>query len=140
MSSSDDYRENLHKGAKPSTFENARQLRRTETEAEKKLWPYLRNRQLSGKKFRRQHAIANYILDFYCHESKLAIEIDGAIHNSKMSRQYDKARTDVLAALGIVVIRFSNDEVMNNVERVLQRIGEYLNCDVNLILTGHPKK
>lgn len=126
MSSSDEYAENLHKGAKASTFENARQLRRTETEAEKKLWPYLRNRQLMGKKFRRQHAIDTYILDFYCHESKLAVELDGAIHNEEMNRQYDKARTDVLAALGIVVIRFSNDEVMNDIERVLQRIGKYL--------------
>lgn len=127
MSSSDKYTENLHKGAKASTFENARQLRRTETEAEKKLWLYLRNRRLMGKKFRRQHAIDTYILDFYCHESKLAVELDGPIHNGEMNRQYDKARTDVLAELGLRIIRFSNDEVMNDIERVLERIEKYLN-------------
>ena len=69
-----EYKKNLHEGSRASTFEHARGLRRTATDAEKKLWPFLRNRKLKGKKFRRQHAFADYILDFYCHECKLVVE------------------------------------------------------------------
>lgn len=128
MSISDEYADNLHKGAKASTFENARLLRQKETAAEKKLWPYLRNRLLKGRKFRRQHAVANYVLDFYCHECKLAVELDGAIHNEQMNRQYDIARTELLNSMKITVIRFRNEEVLNNVESVLEKIAEYLDC------------
>ena len=70
----------LHYGAKASTQEYARELRLRTTEAEQKLWFLLRNRKLKGKKFRRQHAIANYVADFYCNESKLIIELDGNFH------------------------------------------------------------
>jgi very-short-patch-repair endonuclease len=126
MDAEKDYSDNLHKGAKSSTYQNARELRHTETEAEKKLWQFLRNRQLKGKKFRRQHALDNYILDFYCHECKLAVELDGAIHDEKMNRQYDEARTSVLNDWGIIVIRFRNEEVMNQTGKVLDKIGELL--------------
>jgi very-short-patch-repair endonuclease len=121
-----DYIESLHKNARPSTFQNARELRKTETDAEKKLWQVLRNRQLKGRKFRRQHAIDNYILDFYCHECKLAIELDGGIHDLNENKQYDAARTDTLNELQITVLRFRNEEVMNGVEKVLERIAHYL--------------
>lgn len=121
-----DYIGNLHKGAKFSTYQYARELRHAETEAEKKLWQFLRNRQLKGKKFRRQHALDNYILDFYCHECKLAVELDGAIHDEKMNRQYDEARTSVLSDFGITVIRFRNEEVINEVEKVLGKIEQLL--------------
>jgi very-short-patch-repair endonuclease len=119
-----DYSENLHKSAKALTFENAKNLRRNETPAEKILWQYLRNRQLNGMKFRRQHPIDKYVLDFYCHERKLAIELDGGIHDEKMNKLYDQARTTDLNDEGIQVIRFRNEEVLNNVTAVIKRIIE----------------
>ena len=117
-----DYNSNLHKDATPNLFENAKTLRHKETEAEKKLWTYLRNRQLKGKKFRRQHPLASYVLDFYCHECKLAVELDGAHHNDKMNRQYDEDRTFTLNDHGITVLRFYNSEIMKEIESVLERI------------------
>ncbi|MDP4261820.1 MAG: endonuclease domain-containing protein [Bacteroidota bacterium] len=126
MANEKDYIDNLHKGAKPSTFQNALELRHSETEAEKKLWQLLRNRQVKQKKFRRQHAIDNYVLDFYCHECRLAIELDGGIHDLKENRQYDAARKSVLSEYGITVIRFRNEQIMEEVEKVLEKIAEYL--------------
>ena len=120
------YIENLHQSATPSTFQNAHDLRHNETNAEKKLWQLIRNRQINGRKFRRQHAIANYVLDFYCHECKLAIELDGSIHDLKENKQYDAARTNVLNELQITVLRFRNEEVMKEVESVLKRIADHL--------------
>ena len=122
-----DYFDKLHKDAKSSTFKNAKELRSAETDAEKKLWTLLRNRQLEGKKFRRQHAIGNYVLDFYCNECKLAVELDGEIHNEEEAKQYDSARTEKLREYGITVIRFWNSEVMNDSDKVLERIAQFLN-------------
>jgi len=116
----------LHLGTKTSTHENARQLRDSLTEAEQKLWTFLRNRQLKGKKFRRQHAIANHVVDFYCHECKFVIELDGNYHKDEEARDYDKARTNLLNENGITVLRFWNEEVMKEVDRVLEKIGLYL--------------
>ena len=113
---------NIHHGAKPSTFDNAQNLRRKSTEAETRLWSLLRNRQLKGKKFRRQHPIAHYVADFYCHESKLAIELDGNFHTSSEAKEYDNTRTALLNELGISVLRFWNEEVMHDVSKVLQKI------------------
>jgi very-short-patch-repair endonuclease len=101
------------------------ELRLRTTEAEQKLWFLLRNRQLKGKKFRRQHAIANYVVDFYCNECKLAIELDGNFHVDE-AKNYDKSRTALLAELGITVLRFWNEEVMSDPGGVLIRIGESL--------------
>jgi very-short-patch-repair endonuclease len=126
MPNDKDYTEKLHQGAKASTFQNARNLRHSETNAEKKLWQLIRNRQLKGRKFRRQHAIDNYILDFYCHECKLTIELDGDIHDLIENKQYDAARTNVLNGYGIKVIRFRNEEVMNEAEKVLENIAKHL--------------
>lgn len=90
------------------------------------MWQYLRNRQLKGRKFRRQHAFDKFVLDFYCHECKLVIELDGAIHNEKMNRQYDEMRSDKLNDYGIRVLRFQNNEVLNNLPDVLGTIEFYL--------------
>lgn len=120
------YLTQLHHGAKPSTHENARELRRRETEAEQKLWALLRNRQLKGKKFRRQHAITKYIVDFYCNESKLAIELDGNFHKKAEAKEYDATRTALLNEIGITVLRFWNEEVLNYPEKVLQKIADHL--------------
>ena len=116
----------LHQGAKPSTQEYARELRHRTTEAEQKLWALLRNRQLKGRKFRRQHAIANYVVDFYCNESKLAIELDGSFHMDTEAREYDKSRTALLNEIGITVLRFWNEEVVNDSSKVLKRISDHL--------------
>jgi very-short-patch-repair endonuclease len=126
MPNDKEYIESLHKNAKPSTFQNARELRQTETDAERKLWQLIRNHKLKGKKFRRQHAIDKFILDFYCHECKLAIELDGGIHDLNENKQYDAARTDTLNQLHITVLRFRNEEVINEAEKVLEKIGQYL--------------
>ena len=120
------YTDSLHKGSRSTTHQHARELRHAETEAEKKLWALLRNRQLKGKKFRRQHAFADYVLDFYCHECKLAVELDGNIHKEKENQEYDTARTNLLNEYGITVIRFWNNEVLNEPEKVLEKIGACL--------------
>ena len=120
------YLAHLHHGAKQSTHKNANTLRRRETEAEQKLWSLLRNRQLKGKKFRRQHAIAYYVADFYCHECKLVIELDGYHHSDPQTKEYDASRTSLLNETGITVLRFWNSEVINNIEKVLQKISDYL--------------
>ena len=122
-----DYRENLHSGAGKNIFHNARDLRRSETPAEKLLWQCLRNRQLKGRKFRRQHAFDKYVLDFYCHECRLAVELDGSIHDEIMNKQYDEMRTSELKRSGINVLRFRNEEVIKNTDEVLKKIETYLN-------------
>lgn len=116
----------LNKGAKASTQEYARELRSETTEAEQKLWSLLRNRQLKGKKFRRQHAIANYVVDFYCHECTLVVELDGNFHRNKEAKEYDRTRTALLNELGIIVLRFWNEEVIRGPENVVRKISDYL--------------
>ena len=122
----DRYLAKLHQGTKATTQEYARELRHRTTAAEQKLWSLLRNGQLKGKKFRRQHAIANYVVDFYCNECKLAIELDGNFHTSKEAKEYDKARTALLNELEITVLRFWNEEVIKASENVLKKISDYL--------------
>ena len=124
--SRDKYLGNLHLGSKASTQVYAKRLRSRTTEAEQKLWSLLRNRQLKGKKFRRQHAIASYVVDFYCNECKLAIELDGNIHVDEEAKNYDQSRTALLAEFGITVLRFWNEEVIIDPTTVLIRIGKYL--------------
>jgi very-short-patch-repair endonuclease len=122
----DKYLAKLHQASKASVQQYARELRLRTTEAEQKLWSLLRNRQLKGKKFRRQHAIANYIVDFYCNECKLVIELDGNFHTDEIAKDYDKSRTALLTELGITVLRFWNEEVISDPARVLIRIGNCL--------------
>lgn len=92
MEQNKSYNNNLHKYAKVKIFENARALRLTSTEAEELLWQELRDRKLNGLKFRRQHPIDKWIADFYCHEKKLVIELDGSVHNEKEIAEYDARR------------------------------------------------
>jgi methylmalonyl-CoA mutase cobalamin-binding domain/chain len=99
----------------------ARTLRTTTTNAEQLLWQLLRNRALNGVKFRRQHPIAGYVLDFYCHEAKLAIELDGSQHLERKA-DYDEKRTQALREEGIRVLRFWNNDVLNQTEVVLDEI------------------
>ena len=94
--------------------------RKAQTEAENLLWKHLRSRQLHGLKFRRQFPINNYVLDFYCVETKVAIELDGSQHIKNIS--YDSKRTNDLQKLGIRVIRFWDNEVFENINGVLEKV------------------
>ena len=104
----------------------ARELRSNETNAESRLWSLLRNRQLSGFKFRRQHQFGNYIADFYCHEAQLVVECDGSIHDLNQNWQHDQARDAYMVGQGLRVLRFTNEEVLNDPRAVLDKIGIYL--------------
>ena len=99
-----------------------RSLRRNQTTPEKLLWRLLRAKQLNGKKFFRQFSVGRYILDFYCPEHKLAIELDGSQHLEPQAMVYDEARTAWLETRGITVKRYPNNEVMENIEGVLEDI------------------
>lgn len=100
----------------------ARELQTKQTNAETLPWLFLRNRDYCGFKFRRQHPVGGYILDFYCHEAKLAIELDGSGHADGERKRYDAERTKVLEGAGIKVLRFWNDEVLKELESVLEEI------------------
>ena len=117
------YNDNLHKEATGKLCQYGRELRLDSTDAEKLLWAELRNR-LKGLKFRRQHPLDKFIVDFYCNEKKLVVELDGALHDEKINKDYDEARTALLAGLNVFVLRFRNEEVINNMKEVLKKISE----------------
>ena len=111
--------EGMWKGAPSDSFSKAQFLRRNETKAEKLLWEKLRNNQLGGLKFRRQHPVNIYIADFYCHKFKLIIELDGDYHNQEEQKQKDEVRTEVLRLNDLKIIRFKNEEVEQDINQVL---------------------
>ena len=119
-------RRNMHLGAKPSLFRNAYELRKNPTEAEEILWSYLRDRQIEGVKFRRQHPLKKYVPDFFANELKFAIELDGGYHNDKVQKFCDKDREEIITSYQIVVLRFKNEEVIFNIENVLSTIREMI--------------
>ena len=86
------------------------------------LWQRLRRRQLRGRRFRRQHGVGPYVLDFYCAAERLAVELDGAVHDAPERRAYDAERTEHLGRVGIRVVRFPNEAVRLDVEAVLDAI------------------
>jgi len=110
----------MKKDAKLRTIKGARILRKEMTAAEKRLWLYLNNRGMCGIKFRRQHPISGFIVDFYCPKNRLAIEIDGEIHDNQ--KEHDTARQSILESQGIRFLRFRNQEVLNNIDMVLKTI------------------
>jgi very-short-patch-repair endonuclease len=112
----------LSKGAP----DRIRELRQAQTEAEQRLWRLLRHRRFQGFKFRRQHPITPYILDFYCHEARLGIEVDGGQHNDPETRRQDATRTVFLTSKGIAVLRFWNHEVLQHGQAVLEQLDEAL--------------
>jgi very-short-patch-repair endonuclease len=107
--------------AETHLIDQSRELRVDSTEVEKRLWWRIRNRQL-GAKFRRQHPLSGYILDFACEELKLGIELDGGQHNEAPNLARDVARTATLANSGWRILRFWNNEVIENIEGVLEEI------------------
>jgi len=118
------YNDNLHKEAIGKLYQYARELRQEPTAAEKLLWSAIRNRKLNNLKFRRQHPLDKFIVDFYCNEKKLVVELDGGVHDVKRNKEYDDARTEMLTGLNISVLRFKNEEVMSNLNDVLKKICE----------------
>ena len=102
----------------------SRTMRKNPTQAEAFLWRQLREKQLKGHKFRRQHIIGPYIVDFYCPTKKLIIEIDGPIHQKQI--QYDRDREEALITAGYQIIRFTNNEVLFNLSYVVERILMFL--------------
>ena len=112
-------------GASGRTFASAKRLRGNMTEAENILWERLSKNQLNNCRFRRQHPVGNYIADFYCHKAKLIVEVDGGHHYKNEQAHYDAKRTEELNRLGIKVIRFSNGQVKNDIEKVLEEIKRY---------------
>jgi very-short-patch-repair endonuclease len=119
-------KENIHLplfyGATIEIFMRAEILRKNMTEPEILLWERLNNNQLSGYKFRRQHPINQFIVDFYCHKLKLVIEIDGEIHNKDDVAERDRGREYMLQNFGLEIIRFTNEDVLSDIESVVQQI------------------
>jgi very-short-patch-repair endonuclease len=111
---------NMYYGATPQTMKKAKQLRKNMTKAESVLWERLKTKQILGAKFRRQHPINIYIVDFYCHSAKLVVELDGGIHKSQ--KEYDLERTKDIEMYGLKVVRFINSEIENDIEKVISKI------------------
>jgi very-short-patch-repair endonuclease len=109
-------------GATPENFTRARELRKNETVAEKKLWTELKKKKIRGFRFRRQHPIKHFIVDFYCHKANLVIEVDGSIHNLEYYREYDILKERELKQLGIKVLRFTNKQILFEIDHVLKEI------------------
>jgi very-short-patch-repair endonuclease len=103
-------------------FNLCRKLRQKQTNAEKLLWKRLRRKHLNGLKFRRQHPIGRYIADFFCPEARLAIELDGGIHQFKDQKEYDKARQEIIEVREIRVLRVKNEEIEQSIESVVRKI------------------
>jgi len=110
------------------------ELRNNPTEAETQLWMVIQHSKLEGRKFRRQHSIGYYIIDFYCPEERMAIEIDGDSHEKNETKQYDVSRTEFLESIGIRVLRFKNEEVLNNIECVIKEIQKHFKPPLNPLL------
>ena len=113
-------------GASASTFRKAEQLRDNMTPAEKKLWNVLSNKKINGFRFKNQHPVSKFIVDFYCHKAKLVIEIDGSIHDNKEQADYDIGRTYEIESFGLPLIRFTNNQIENNFEKVIKEIANRL--------------
>lgn len=99
-----------------------RVLRRQITEHKRILWGKLRGKQLGGFKFYRQYSVGNHVLDFYCSQKRIAIELDGGHHGEERVQQYDKERTEKLHKMGVTVLRFQNFDVKNNLAGILETI------------------
>jgi very-short-patch-repair endonuclease len=116
----------IYFGTEIPILERANALRKEMTDAEQLLWTKIRKRQILGFKFRRQHAIKQFVADFYCHEKRLVIEVDGGYHNDPLQMENDQQRTFELEKLELNVLRFSNDEVNNKITEVIRKIREFL--------------
>jgi very-short-patch-repair endonuclease len=111
---------------KKSTLIKRRILRKKQTKEEEILWNILRGRKINGIKYKRQHGIGEYIVDFYSHQLKLVIELDGKQHLNEDNSEYDRVRTNYFNSLGIEVIRFKNSEILEDINLVIKKIKSYI--------------
>jgi len=107
-------------------YEYAKALRQNPTNAEELLWQQLKNKKLGGLKFRRQHAISKFIADFYCHEKKLVVEVDGNVHDLTEVKENDDARQGWFNEIGLKVIRFTNEQIITGMHKVLKEIKTHI--------------
>ena len=112
----------MYYGANSSTLRTAHILRKNMTKAEAVPWKKLRDRKIFKTKFRRQHPVYIFIVDFYCHEYKLVIEVDGDIHYDETASQYDSGRTEVLSKFDLKVLRFTNNQILYSLDSVVEII------------------
>ncbi len=117
----------MNNSNQPYNKEYRRLLRHDMTPSERMLWKHISDKQLDGWRFRRQHGFGPYVLDFYCPVLKLCIEVDGEIHQRTDVVEKNKERTSFLESNGIKVIRFTNDEIENDISDVLERIRRFIN-------------
>ena len=129
--------DDMWKGASPQIFSNAKKLRENLTEAEEKLWLAVKNIQIEGYKFRRQHPLTIYIADFYCHALKLVIEIDGGYHLEEEQRVLDKKRTNDIEFQGFKVMRFTNEEIMLKFPEVIDKIKMFIKMVSGIFVLPH---
>lgn len=106
----------------PQLLEFAKTMRHTATDAEHLMWQILRAKRFMNLKFRRQHVIKPYIVDFYCHDIGLVFELDSSQHRTEDGKEYDAERTHFLEALGSIVVRYWNSEVLQNTDMVLEHL------------------
>ena len=104
----------------------ARELRHDATSAEQVLWECLRGRKVAGRKFRRQHPIGRFVADFFCDDARLIIEVDGTIHQEPTQQERDAARECILRESTLTVLRFTNDDVLDHTDQVVQTIATFL--------------
>jgi very-short-patch-repair endonuclease len=112
----------MYFGAKPAIFKLAKELRKAETEAEIILWSKLNRNQILGLQLRRQHPINIFIADFYCVRIKLLIEVDGSIHEITEYQEHDQSRSEILNDFGITVIRFTNEQIIEEIDSIIEQI------------------
>ncbi|MCB0749499.1 MAG: endonuclease domain-containing protein [Ignavibacteriae bacterium] len=110
----------------PNLIEQRRSNRNNPTKAEQLLWERIRKKQLYGFRFLRQYSVGPYILDFYCPKMHLGIEVDGGYHKTNNQKRYDMEKEKFIKSTGINVIRFDNEEVLNKIGVVINKITEYL--------------
>ncbi|MDZ4707961.1 MAG: endonuclease domain-containing protein [Saprospiraceae bacterium] len=124
----------MHQDASPQLFEKAKLLRYQKmTRHELILWEHINRKQILGQRFRRQHPISNYILDFFSLSYRLCIEVDGKSHMDEINIERDKIRTEYLISNGIKVLRFTNEEIENQIDKVVEQINLNL---LNLMHAG----
>ena len=113
---------NMHIFASPLIFRYAQELRENPTPAEEILWEHLRERKMEGEKFRRQHPSKKFVVDFYCYKHRLGIELDGKQHAEPVNQFYDMDRTEVLNGYTVHILRFTNQDVYDRLNFVLETI------------------
>jgi very-short-patch-repair endonuclease len=114
-------------GYRVSALKNfARELREDQTAAEQLLWGIVRNRNVLGFKFRRQHQFGDYVADFYCHEAQLVIECDGSVHEGSEAWQHDQQRDAYMISQGLRILRLTNSQIFHDTEAVLDEIAKQL--------------